>query len=279
VQVRSDIIFTTICISNPDLDYERGHFRGEYYYAYATNALIDSVLTHTSLSIVVVTDVPEKIKTSDRVLVHDIRTLTNEPRLINRYMNFHLKRYALKQAFQMNFKYVFYLDCDILLKTFNVDLFNYLDTVDVDVCGKLGTSTIRYFDGTEILKEKIKQFGPYWNDEFLNATLPFEMFFIFKQNQKKQALFMDIWDRVAIESTKYDILTLCDSYYFGVAMYYAKMNKLNLQEVCEEYLLRVTNKFFDNFRILQDWNVCTIQIDKIKSFSYDELKQGVVNAV
>jgi hypothetical protein len=277
--MRSDIIFTTLCISRPDLDYERGHFRGEYYYAYATNALINSVLKTTELSIVVVTDVPDMIQISDRVLVYDIRALTNEPRMINRYMNFHLKRYALKQAFELNFKYVVYLDCDILLKKFDVELFDYLDTIDVDVCGKLGVANIRSFIDTIIAQQKIIQFGPYWNDDFLNAILPFEMFFIFKQNQQKQALFMDIWDRVAIESIKYDILTLYDSYYFGVAMYYAKMNKLNLQEVHEEYLLHLTNEFFDNFRILHDWNVCTIQIDKIKSFSYDELKQGVVNAV
>lgn len=277
--MRDDIIFTTICISDPVLDQHRGHFRGEYYYVETANILISSVLKNTNHSIIVVTDVPEKFTSSDRVIIHDITKLTDEPRLIERYMNFHLKRYALKTAFKSSYKYVVYLDCDLFIEKFNEDIFAWMDLRNVDVAGKLGITDIRAMLETSACKQKITQFGHLWNDEFLSATLPFEMFLVFKKNEQKQSLFIDMWDKIALESLKYEIDTIYDSYYIGTAIHYAKMNKLNLQQSVDLELLDITQNFFNGLRVIHSGHVCTFDIVQLEKFNYKTLLDKISHAI
>lgn len=277
--MRNDIIFTTVCISDPALDEARGHFRGEYYYTETANILVNSVLKNTNHNIIVVTDVPEKFIRSDRVIVHDIRQLSSEPKLINRYMNFHLKRYAMKLAFESSYKYTVYLDCDLFIEKFNEDIFDWMDVRDVDVAGKLGVTTIDTMQYTSVGIEKIQQFGPHWNDDFLNATLPFELFLIFKKNEKKQKLFMDLWNRVALESLNHDITTLYDSYYIGTSIQHSQMNKLNLQQSDDEDLLNRTDRLFDGIRVIHAGHVCTFDIVQLEKFSYKTLMDRISYAV
>lgn len=277
--MRNDIIFTTICISDPALDEYRGHFRGKYYYVETANILINSILKNTRHSIIVVTDVPEKFTSSERVIIRNIKEFTDEPRLVQRYMNFHLKRYAIKTGFDSPHEYVVYLDCDLFIEKFNEEIFTWMDSRNMDVAGKLGITDIRAMLDTPACKQKITQFGHLWSDEFLSATLPFEMFLVFKKNEQKQRLFIDFWDKVAVESLKYKIDTLYDSYYIGTAIYYARMNKLNLQQSTDLELLDITQSFFNGLRVIHSGHVCTFDIVQLEQFNYKTLLDKLYHAI
>lgn len=277
--MRDDIIFTTVCISDPELDQQRTHFRGKYYYVRTANILINSVLKNTTHSIIVITDVPDQFIKSDRVIVRDIKELTKEPRLIQGYMNFHLKRYAMKLGFEDSHKYVVYLDCDLFIENFNEDLFTWMDSRDVDIAGKLGAGDIRSMLGTSTCEEKIKQFGSVWSDDFLTATLPFELFFVFKKNEQKQKLFIDMWDKIATESLHHNIATVYDSYYIGVAIQQSRMNKVNLQQSTDLELLHITHNLFDGLRVIHSDHVCTFDIVRLEPFNYTTLLNRLSYAI
>lgn len=268
--MRTDVIFTTVCISDDLLDINRRQFKGTHHYFQAANILVNSVLKYTGASIIVVTDIPEEFKFQDRVIVYDIRELTDEPTLVHGYFNLHLKRFALKKAFDRNETYVVYLDCDVFLDNhMSYELFNELDSMDVDVIGKLGVSNIRGMNevSSMVVDTKIKEFGTAWNDKFFEATLPFEFFLIFKKNIDKQTKFFETWSLIAEQSLRLDQPTYADSYYMGCSILNAEMKQLNLVT----HGSQISTEFLQNLRIIHGDMVNTIDIVKLEVFDYDTL--------
>lgn len=270
----SNFIFTTVCIGGFGLDKDRMQFKGENHYFEVANILVHSVLKHSNAKIIVVTDIPDLFVKNDRVIVYNINDLTDEPLLFHGYFNYHLKRIAMKKAFEHPEKYSIYLDCDVFLGD-NVSelVFNHLDSIDADVVGRFGASTIRGLleTGVAEAKLKIQEFGPEWKDEYLEASLPNETFFIFKKNFEKQDLFLKTWDRIAIESLKIDRAIYADSYYIGASVLNAEMEILNVDYGSHEEIV----KFKYLLRIIHRENVNTADFLTIEPYNYKKLLEDL----
>lgn len=276
--MRNDIIFTTLCIGNELLDAQRRQFKGTDHYFEVADILVRSVLKNTNHSINVVTDIPDRFIKSDRVIVHDIRELTDEPMLSDGYLNFHLKRFALKTAMSTTYKYVVYFDCDVFIETFSDKLFERLDMVNCDVAARLGgnESPIRSLLNTNgVAEEKIKEFGELWSESFFDCTLPTETCLIFKKNEPLQNKMLEFWDLVAKESLSKNVFTYYDSYYIAASIAHANMAKIDFMTD----FLDESTEFVEGLRIIHKDYVNTLYISPIELYDYKTLLQRVTNAI
>lgn len=276
--MRTDIIFTTLCIGNELLDVQRRQFKGTDHYFEVADILIRSVLKNTTHSINVVTDMPDRFIKCDRVIVHDIRKLTDEPMLSDGYLNFHLKRFALKTAMNTAYKYVVYFDCDVFIETFNDKLFESLDVVNCDVAGRLGgdEASIRSLLNTNgVPEQKIEEFGNLWSESFFDCTLPTETCLIFKKNEPLQNKMLQFWDLVAKESLSKNVFTYYDSYYIATAIKHANMAKIDFMTDLREE----STEFIEGLRIIHKDYVNTLSISPIELYNYKTLLQRVTNAI
>lgn len=268
--MRDDIVFTTICVSGNDLNIERYQWKGENHYFQVANILVHSVLKFSNAKIVVVTDTPEQFEKHPRVFVYDIRTLTSEPLIKEGYFNYHLKRFALQKAFERPEKYVVYLDCDVFLSSkMPENVFYEMDQMEADVLGRLGNASIRDMLGLNIQEAsiKVKEFGSAWKDEYYDATLPHETFFIFKKNEQKQKMFLDTWDGITQQSLKTHRRIYADSYYIGCSILNSNMNKIEITTGVSAGGLQ----FLHNLNIIHDDAVNSIYIIKLEPFDYEKL--------
>jgi hypothetical protein len=194
--MRSDIIFTTVCVGHRKLESSRFQSKGENHYLQVANILIHSVLKYSNAKIIVVTDDPEFFITHERVIIHDIYKLTDEPFIIDGYFNYHLKRIAIQKAFERPETYTVYLDCDVFLANqLPENIFTFMDSHDYDVGGRLGGNcTIQDMLDLNIPEAsvKIEEFGNAWDDRYYEATLPHETVLLFKKHEEKQKKFLQV---------------------------------------------------------------------------------------
>lgn len=279
--MRNDVIFTTICINGSNLDEDRTHQRGWRHYIETTRIFISSVLKHSNGKIVLVTDVPDEFESNERVIIYDIRQMTNEPFIVRGYFNLHLKRWCLKKAFEFKENYVIYMDCDVFLsEQLSVGVLDELDSITFDVAGRLGLEcAIKAMQQTTTMSrsviesfEKVKEFGSAWSDEYVNAMLPNELFFIFKRNDVKQSIFLDTWDAIAEQSIKYltdsDKPTYADSYYFGCSIFASNMNTLELVLDLSAESHSLARLFYESIKVIHANNINSINFGSREPYDY-----------
>jgi hypothetical protein len=269
--MRNDVIFTTICVGHPSLEEDRFQSKGENHYYQVANILIHSVLKYSTSKIIVVTDMPDSFIKHERVIIYDIQELATEPLIIHGYFNYHLKRFALQKAFKQPETYAIYLDCDVFLSgKMPEDVFDFMDTQDYDVGGRLGgETTIQEMLDHHIPEAfgKIKEFGVAWEDIYYGAVLPHETFLLFKKNEEKQRIFLETWDNIAKNSIKSDRRIYADSYYIGASILKANMNRLCFTINGND----ATSEFLHNLNIIHKDEVNTVYVTPIEPFDYHAL--------
>jgi hypothetical protein len=269
--MRTDVIFTTVCVGHPLLEETRYQSKGENHYFQVANILVHSVLKYSDAKIIVVTDMPDLFVEHERLIVYDIRELTDEPLIVHGYFNYHLKRIALQKAFERPETYTVYLDCDVFLSNqMPEEVFTFMDSHNYDVGGRLGgESSIRNMLEYNIpeASAKIQEFGDAWDDIYYDAILPHETFLLFKKNEEKQRKFLRTWDAIAKNSLAINRRIYADSYYIGASILNAGMSRLcfTINGTDE------TNNFLHNLNIIHYNCVNTIYVTEIEPFDYHAL--------
>jgi hypothetical protein len=275
--MRDDIVFTTLCICGEDIDQNRTHFFGKLHYYKVCNILAHSIISKTKSSLVIVTDKPHLFVNHDRIKLINIYDLTNDELIKSGYMDFHLKRFALEQAFLMNKKYTVYMDCDVFIENFNYDVFDYLDSIQFDVMGKYMISNVQGRAKDPFIQEKIKEFGILWSDKFKSSPLPQEILILFKQNDEyKQKKFIEFWNILARHYKSVSVPTCFDSIFFGASiiesdMIFLDVTHNNLTGIEKEKI----NQFVYGFRLIHADFVNSMDNVHIEKYDYETLLQRV----
>lgn len=275
--MRDDIVFTTLCITGENLDENRMHFLGKLHYYKVCNILIQSVLNKTNNTLVIVTDQPELFIKHDRIKLINVYDLTDEDLIKAGYMNFHLKRLAIEQGFLMRKKYTIYLDCDVFIENFNIEIFNYLDSISFDVMGNyMRKNELGARREEPSMKLFIEQFKNVLPDKFTEAPLPQEILLIFNNEgcDSKQKSFINFWNKLAIHHNKIHTITYNDSFFIGVSIIYANMNFADMK-----YHMDITGgsdeskiaTFINGFRLIHANLVNSMQNVFIEDFDYESL--------
>lgn len=195
------VIFTLLCIKIGDSN----------LYTDATARLIDEILTQSNHDILLstnATELQEKFRNNNRVIVRDNITNTNNILKYSSEFNYNLKYLAFENI-PSNYDLIIYLDCDIKLDGWNLNSDCYLENLFMKEHYNFGATRLNCLlrnevnqhrtAGRALFSHKIQSYKilDYSDtDDIMLSVLPSEHFLIFKNDNIKVNQFYSKWKQL-----------------------------------------------------------------------------------
>jgi hypothetical protein len=200
-------------------------------YSVHAKRMAESYLEYTDFDVVIVTDNPKSFSdiNNDRLKIIDYDSRFDERKMVSNFFNYHLKRYAILVAKELNYQTILYVDCDCYIVGWDMESFLNKLREEFDIAfvthahPQLGDLRRNY----KHFQEKIDlEFEGLYYESLDMAPNPAETHVLIKNNEKLTE-FLDFWDKIS-KNNKHNNPTYHDGVYFGTSGIHAKMNMIGV---------------------------------------------------
>ena len=162
--------------------------------------LINSVITNTEFDYILLTEFYDDFGEieNDRIKLINYSDYFSDEKFISGFQNFHLKRYIISIAKNLNYDYIIFCDSNTVLTGWDENSFYKFLTNDFDISfirnadSQLGYLKKEYEHYNVIIEN---EFNGFYEDSLNRSPNPESSFFIIK-NGEKINLFLDYWNEI-----------------------------------------------------------------------------------